>query len=592
MRIPSRTRGAGPLGAGLLVAVLLVSWVPNAGAQDFGVGEPIDLRGFATGTAVHTGVGQLGEIELADVDVAFGGAVVDADGDGVNGQKLNEMSRLLQPALENKFSYGRGIGAEVGLAQAAADEGQIQLFGKAEQDAPPDNDAPVIEELAIDAAPLASSSTARGEALARAQDNGLIPEVCVLGDDLSRGLGFVEDLRVLDLGESEELLRLQIAEPEDKAVTQTRSRTRLIPTGQPSNFGLMTESRQIFAPVTLLAGEEPLLRVEVLGEWILRAVATGQPGGASVGFGTGDVQTGGLIEDITQVLQLYDGAGEPLLGEGGLNLEQLLGEEGVVIPGDPLINVSIAEHARALVDPGAFPDPESQPTESADGTLAVGATDIVRVRVLGIDETTVLAEFRLGHMEASAQVPAGGVNCPIPVTKTADPRSINLGTEGNESEITITVHNDFDCDLTGVVLTDRIRQLEGDPDFKITEASPTPESPSLPTGNLSTADVVWQLGDIAKGEEKSVTMTLQSATKGGIIRDIAEATGRLANCTGSDVAGLAIAGLNLSGFSNPVDIAIPLAVTGAAGFPTAAAGAALSAGALALAGILRRRRRP
>ena len=209
---------------------------------------------------------------------------------------------------------------------------------------------------------------------------------------------------------------------------------------------------------------------------------------------------------------------------------------------------------------------------------------------------TEAVDLRVGHQEVGAEVPAGGVNCPIPVTKTADPRAINIGTSGNTSKITLTVHNVFDCDLEGVVLTDRIRQREGDPDFKLLNGEPTPKSPSLPTELLRTADVVWDLGDIPKGETKTVTMDLQSGTTGGIIRDIAEAAGKLANCTGEDadgvaVAGLAIGGLNVTGLSNPVDIAIPLAVTGVGGVGTTAAGAALSVAALGVAAFLRRRRR-
>lgn len=596
MRTRNKTRGSWPAAAGLLVAVLLLSWVPSAGAQDFEVGAPIDLRGSATGTVAHLGAVDPGPgTPVVDAEVAFSSAVADADADGVNGAKLNEVSRRIQPPLENKFSYAKGTGLEVGVAQTSDTDNQLILAGKAEQDAPPDNDAPAIEEIAVDGDPLAYASVVRGEAIANAQDNGLIPEVCVLGDDISRGKAHAADVQLIDTGGDEAaegldsaLVTLDDVEGpagSDRNVSQSTSRTRLVPTGQPNNFGLMSEVRQTIAPITLLqATQDPeaprLITIELLGEWVLRVVTTGSPGGATVHYGPGEASP------QTNILRIIDSeAAEPLL----LTFQDLLGETGLQLPAElaPVIDVSLAEDPRAIAAPGTAPDPESQPALAADGTSAAAAVDVLRVRLL--DGT--LTDLRVGHMEVTAEVPAGGVNCPIPVTKTADPRSITLGTENNQSEITITVHNDFDCDLEGVVLTDRIRQLEGDPDFSLTAAEPTPDSPSLPTGNLTTADVVWSLGDIPRGEERSVSLTLQTATKGGIIRDIAEATGTLANCVGQDVAGLAIAGLNLSGLSNPVDIAIPLAVTGAAGFPTAAAGAALSAGALALAAMLRRRRR-
>jgi hypothetical protein len=388
------------------------------------------------------------------------------------------------------------------------------------------------------------------------------------------------------------LVALDDSDPE-RSVSQSKSRTRLVPSGLPNNFGLMSEVRETIAPVTLVQTDTPApgddpraITIELLGEWFLRAVALGKSGGASIKYGTGEGPN--LTENLTSIVRLLTGDGEAPLQ---INLEDILGEDGLTIPGDPIINLSIAEGPRKLAKPGAFPDPESKPEIAANGTLAVGAVDVLRVRLLAPDETTSLAEFRLGHMETSSQVPVGGVDCPIPVVKTADPRSINLGTSGNTSKITITVENVFDCDLKDVVLTDRIRQREGDPDFKLISSEPTAKSPTMPTGNLTTADVVWELGEIKKGAKKSVTMDLQSATKGGIIRDIAEATGKLANCAGEDVAGLAIAGLNISGLSNPVDIAIPLAVTGPAGVATPAAGAGVSAAALGLAAFLRRRRR-
>ena len=70
MRIRSRMRGAGPLGAGFFVAALLLSWVPNAGAQNFDPGAPIELRGYAH--AVESAVNGLrsGETTVANVGAA------------------------------------------------------------------------------------------------------------------------------------------------------------------------------------------------------------------------------------------------------------------------------------------------------------------------------------------------------------------------------------------------------------------------------------------------------------------------------------------------------------------------------------------
>ena len=192
-------------------------------------------------------------------------------------------------------------------------------------------------------------------------------------------------------------------------------------------------------------------------------------------------------------------------------------------------------------------------------TKVSAAVDVARVRVLD----GAVADVRVGHMEAEAEVPAGGVSCPIPVIKTADPDNIRIRESPDTSHITFEVKNVYNCDLKNATLVDHIKQQDGDPDFQLTASDPTPDSPSIPTGTIREADVHWSLGLIPKGTTKTVTLDLKSATTGGVIRDVAEAAGQLTNCTGSDVngvnvAGLAISGLNLSGLSVPVDVNIEI----------------------------------
>jgi hypothetical protein len=175
--------------------------------------------------------------------------------------------------------------------------------------------------------------------------------------------------------------------------------------------------------------------------------------------------------------------------------------------------------------------------------------------------------------------------------KTAKPNMIRIKEEPDTSNIKITVHNVYDCDLTDTVLTDRIRQHEGDPDFQLVAADPKPKSPSIPTGTLREEDVVWELGTIPKHTARTVSLDLKSAEHGGVIRDIATAVGKMANCTGEDSTGLAIAGLTLTGLSNPVDIAIEIPRTGPASFSTAVRGSALAVIAFGLAWTITRRRR-
>jgi hypothetical protein len=564
---------------------------PIASAQD--PGEPVDLRGFATGQPAHVSALEAGGTRIADAEVTWSGAAVDADADGLKGAKLNEMNRVFQPDKAGKLSYARGSGLEVGLATTPADPNQIVLAALAEADAAPSSEAK--EEIAVEGLdPVAYASLVRGTANANADDSGLIPDVCVLGDDISRGTAFAADAQLLDLGAdtaSPELDGPAVALDDapnpgsDRAVSQSTSRTKLVPTGTANNFGLMSEVRQTIAPVTLFRADPTdatrTLTIELLGEWVLRVVATGHSGGASVFYGPGEVNP------QTPVLRIIDSDNAV---SDILSFQDLFGDEGFTalnIPG--VLDLTIGEDPRAIAAPGQDPDPASKPTVAANGTLASAAVDAVRIQLLSQPDPQA-ADIRVGHMEVSAQVPTGGINCPIPVTKSADPDNIKIDEEPDTTTIEITVHNVYDCDLEDVVLTDHITPFnETSPNFKLLSADPAADSPDIPSGVLESADVVWNLGTIKKGETSTVTLELQSATEGGVLRDIAEATGSMDNCTGQDASGLAIAGLDLSGLSVPVDVNIETPVTGAQAAQTVATGGGLALLATGLGMALRRR---
>lgn len=586
MQARRRGRLAVAVGAAVLLALGAVGIAPGAGAQD--PGDPVELRGFATGMPAHIdALNPSPDLRMVDTEVAWSGASVDADEDGLKGAKLNEVSKTFQPDRAGKLSYARGSGLELGLGtNPPVDDNQIQLTGFAQADAPPSSDA--MESTDIDIDPVARASLLRGTAVANANESGLVPDVCVLGDDISRGTGYATDVELLDAGADNNspefdapVLALDDQDP-DRAVTQSTSRMKLVPNGGKNTFGLMAETRQTIAPISVLQDDDndPLtppavITIEVLGEWVLRVVASGNTGGASVHYGPAD------DTPITQAVRIT-GLGDPII----ITLQDFFGDEGLDLPLIPgVLELTIGEDPRAIAAPGANPDASSKPALAANGRSASAAADVVRVRVLDGQ----LVDLRVGHMEVSAEVPAGGVTCPIPVTKTADPDNIKIDEQPDTSEIGITVHNVYDCDFTDTVLTDRIRQREGDPDFKLITADPAAESPNMPTGALKQADVVWKLGTIPKGTTKSVSLDLQSANNGGILRDIAEAVSKLANCSGEDASGLAIAGLSLSGLSIPVDVSIETPVTGAQAARTVATGGGLALAASALGLAFRRR---
>lgn len=378
----------------VLLCSALVSLTGPAQAQSAG-----RTSAFATGTVFHADLLRNAETRLVDTEVAFSGAVFDSA--ALDAAFRSELGREFAPSLPGKRAFARGTGLEIGLGVAPDTENQVIASGRAEASSPPNVGAVSKEVGPVDLDPIAWADLLRGEAFARTDTP------CVLGADASRGLAYVVDARLLDTaseGDSDGLeapvVALNASDPA-RAVSQSRSRTVFV--GQRdragrrlgSNFGIMSEVRETIAPVTLFAGTANEFTIEFLGEWVLQAVATGASGGAWVHYGPGEVSP------ETPVLRLIDAEGT----ENLLTLQQILGDDGLVIDVPGVAEIAIGEPPRAIGGAAG-----SDPTSSADGTRAAAAVDIVRVRVLPGAPAEV-ADLRVGHMEVSAQVPAGGIDC-------------------------------------------------------------------------------------------------------------------------------------------------------------------------------------
>ncbi|HYZ92270.1 MAG TPA: hypothetical protein VFA34_07740 [Actinomycetota bacterium] len=396
--------------AAILAAVTLSALlVPVTNAA----GQSADAFAFASGTVVHADLLRSGETRLVDVEVAFSGAVFDTG--GLDTAVLNELDREFAPQLPDKSSFGRATGLEAGLGVAPGDENQVILSGRAEVAAPPNLDGVSNEIGPVDLDPLAWADLLRGEAFAQAGD----PPCGPIGD-ISRGLSYVTDVQLLDTASSGEgdgleapVLALNASDPA-RAVSQSHSRTAFIAQTDADGrslgdkLGVVSEVRETIAPVTLFGGTPSALTIEFLGEWVLRATATGMPGGAFVHYGPGEVSP------ETPVVRLIDADGV----ENLVTLQQLLGEDGLVVDVPGVAEIAIGEPPRAI-DGAAG----SQPTESADGTRASAAVDVVRVRALP-GTPAELADIRVGHLEVSTQVPAGGVSCPAPEVEVRSAASL------------------------------------------------------------------------------------------------------------------------------------------------------------------------
>ncbi len=611
-----RRRRAASIGAVLLVVVPLFGLTVRANAQSLDLPEFVDLRGSATGQPAHVTGLESGGTRLVNAEVAWSGAAVDADEGGLTAPQLNEVNRafvaaktgedaeIADPANTNiagKFSYGRGSGLELGLGTTPEDANQLILgpgpASLAEQAAPPDHDAPSTSEIAIEGDPVAYASALRGRAQANVNDSGLVPDYCVLGEDISRGIGYAADVELIDTAGADDgdptmegaVLALDDQNPQ-RSVSQSYSHTFLMPNGAPNGYGLASEVRQTIAPVTILqtqAGTDgPELRavtIELLGEWVLRVFAPGN-GPATVQYGPGD------DSPETPILRIITDSVNQIL-----KFQDVFTDEGVQLPAElaQVIDLSIGEDPRAIAEPGTAPDPESDPVLAKNGTDASAAVDVLRIRLLSQPDPQA-ADIRVGHMEVRAHTPLGGVECPIPVDKEANRDLITIGGEPDTARFTITVHNPFDCDMVNTALTDRITQDDGDPNFKVIETKPPADGAPDPETVVTEATLKWDLGTIPSGGKKSVEVEIQSANQGGVLEDIATAEAKLQNCKGEDGSGLGLAGLGIgdldvSGLSVPVDVAIETPLTGTSTTRTAATGGMLALAAVALGLFLRRR---
>jgi LPXTG-motif cell wall-anchored protein len=132
---------------------------------------------------------------------------------------------------------------------------------------------------------------------------------------------------------------------------------------------------------------------------------------------------------------------------------------------------------------------------SADGTHASGAVDIVHVNLLGGPQEDHVTQLAIGHMESSATVPAGGIACPIPVTKVAVPNPVQAG---HQFTYTITAYNTI-C-TTGLKHVRIEDHISADPGVEWTVVGTKPKA-----NTVTDTRIVWNdIGTIAYGKSKSV----------------------------------------------------------------------------------------
>lgn len=525
----------------LAVLVTVAAFVATLAGPGFPARAQLSTQDFAaygTGATLSVNLLRLGNTQAVNVQTAFAGQAVDST--GLGGAIANEMGFTVLPAdaaLAGRSAYGRGSGVEVGIGvPVGSAENQILLAGLAEAAAPPPVLSPVVKQVG----PLSLGGLAYVNLLRSRAQAIYDPSTCVIGRPITYGEGEAAGVQLVGTtnattGQLDSPVvgtSLPVTSNDPRNANRSRSLSYLRPNGD-GTFALVSEVRQTIAPVSLLGGVATL---ELLGEWALRAIATGKPGGAKVEYApvgagpTTQVVRLTLLNAVPITLTLQD-----LLGPGGLNLS---------IP--PLATIRVGTPARAIGGAG--------PAQvAADGTAASAAVDVAMVNLLNLGILNLnVADIRLGHMEAAAAVPPGGIVCRIPVSKSATPNPVTVG---NDATITIQIPADsgqfarlFGCQLLNVRAQDVHRVVSGNPSFSIVSAS---------NGGVISPDrstVTWDnLGNYRIGDPP-ITLTVVvriPATSGlGVLGDTASVVASLGNCVGGadgqDIVGGTINGLGLT----------------------------------------------
>jgi hypothetical protein len=554
----------------MVVGGLLISAPTPAGAQAL---SDQTFSGYSSGTAVSVNALQLGTTQVANVQQATASAVVNSK--GLNPPpSTNEMGQTVLPTNEGaKNSYARGAGLEVGALTNVPDpnnQNQLILSGLAQADAPPPT-GPVVKTIGpVNLDPIVRASVLTGTAQATYD-----PNFCAVGVPFSFGRGEAAGAQVLTTAGPPPTGLVDTTQA-GKNVSQSRSFTYLVSNGD-GTFGMATETHMTVAPITIgaVAGLPAPVTLEVLGEFVLRTVATGKQNGASVTFAPA-----GSPSPTDPIVRLN--------GTTVLTTQQLLGGGGLSIPVAPLLTLQIGVPPHPI---GATSGPAPAAT---DGTSASGAVDLVRLTVLSVPGLTG-GDIRVAHAEGAAVAPAGGIKCNIPVSKTADPDPVTVG---NDVTIHINIPSDvaqysslFGCDLVGIKVIDTEAVASGNPSFTIVSADngATVSGNTVTFGNAGN----YHPGDPAR--VLNVVLHIPSNSGAGVLKDTAQVSAVLGNCTGG------AAGQDLVGAANLQNNAITgtgvligpnvsrgnLAATGGNTWPLVAGGGFL----LAALGLVRLRRR-
>ena len=326
-------------------------------------------------------------------------------------------------------AHGRALETHIGDEDITPEESE-----PADAQAPPST-GPVTKQQEYGVQALFHASSLAASAGARAVPNG-----CVIGSNLSYGIGSVTDPRAADRnGIRGEAPLLALNAEGGRAVSTSQSRMFLAPpVDDQSGFGLVAQTRQTVAPITLGADPENPLLIEVAGEWVLSVYSDGKTQfKATFGPDPNSLQDKEDSWPVLRIVQGKPGKDQKLFT---MTLGQVIGKEGKQEAPFLGNTITVGENPRALGDEEGVQNPIESPN------LVAAAADVVRIQTNSGDD------IRIGHMEAAVMVPPEGVRCPgVGLVKKASPENVRAG---DRFSWEITVSNPNDCTLRDVKIVD------------------------------------------------------------------------------------------------------------------------------------------
>lgn len=541
------------LAAGLPLATALPALAVTPGeslAATAGVG------GYSTGTAVFTdALNSGGDPDLARLSLAQSAAGA-ATGEALVDQDLLGSS-ILSADEAGKNAYGHGAAANVGLGQAESAPPQIAL-STAEALSPPPGSAEPSDLLALPAelAPLAQAqllpSTAQAMTTSTESICPLIGDSALIGE----GAAQVANAQLLSPEAGQNVVTVGGTAPADGVTTSVSQLGLVDPSGGAAGFGLASVTTQSLAPITLFAGIEGAeTTIAVLRDLQLRATATGGDG-AELFYGFVDA-AGQPVADSEEVLRINDTVltSEDVLGGDGLQLSLGVADVFIGAPAHGLDDVPTSaptvtsttvagavDFIRITV-PGTVPTGSTTPV-AEDSPLAPVLNPVLMPVVEGLSPVLEevragleaaglgVADVRLGHFEALATVPAGGLDCAQspaavdpddPLREARKDVSTRSVAPGATFDYTVRFPNRGDSDLTGVQVVDTYSAaLEPVGSEATVTAADGGAVRELGEPTRSGSTLTFDVGTLAPGDLASITITFRvpaDAANGTVYRN-------------------------------------------------------------------------